>query len=85
MMPLHTSEEHIIPLPPTDARRDAIVAALKARRGAATCGELAEDTGLSPASVRNALRRLEWSHDVEREGPAHSTKHGRAVFRLVRP
>jgi predicted ArsR family transcriptional regulator len=85
MMPLAITDDHIRPMPTTDARREAVLAALTARGGAATCGELATDTGLSPSTVRNALTRLEWSHDVERVGMAHSTTRNPAVFRLVQP
>jgi DeoR/GlpR family transcriptional regulator of sugar metabolism len=85
MMPLPISEDHIRPMPSTDARREKVVAALKARGGSAECGELAADTGLSSSTVRNALRRLEWTKDVVREGGGKSTKHNRAVFRLVAP
>ena len=85
MMPLPITEDHIRPMPRTDARREIVVAALKARGGSAECGELASDTGLSSSTVRNALRRLEWTKDVVREGGGKSTKHHRAVFRLVEP
>ena len=85
MMPLPISEDHIRPMPRTDERREIVLAALKARGGAAECGELAADTGLSSPTVRNALRRLEWTHDVVREGGGKSRKHSRAVFRLVAP
>jgi DeoR/GlpR family transcriptional regulator of sugar metabolism len=84
-MPLPISDDHIRPMPRTDARRDAVVAALKARGGKAECGELAADTGMSASTVRNALRRLEWTKDVIREGGGKSTKQNRAVFRLVAP
>jgi lambda repressor-like predicted transcriptional regulator len=72
-------------MPPTDAKREAVVAALEKRGGEATCQDLATDTGLHVSTVRNALRRLEWTHDVERIGGPRSTKQQRAVFRLVRP
>jgi DNA-binding Lrp family transcriptional regulator len=85
MMPLHTSEEHIVPMPRTDARRDAVLEALDAAGGEATCGELAAATGLSNSTVRNALRRLEWAKDIERVGLQRSTKHTRARFRRVMP
>lgn len=82
-MPLPISEDHIRPMPPTDRNREAVLAALAARGGEATCSDLAHDTGLHSSTVRNALLRLEWTHDVERLGGGRSTKHHRAVFRLV--
>jgi predicted ArsR family transcriptional regulator len=85
MMPLPITDEHIRPMPRTDAKREAVIAALTARGGEATCQELALDTGLHVSTVRNALRRLEWTHDVERVGGPRSTKQQRAVFRLVAP
>ena len=85
MMPLPITDAHIRPMPPTDARRDAVLAALDAAGGEATCGELAAATGLSNSTVRNALRRLEWTHTIERVGLQRSTTQHRAVFRRVRP
>ncbi len=85
MMPLAITDNHIRPMPPTDKNREAVIAALEKRGGEATCGDLAADTGLHVSTVRNALRRLEWAHDVERDGGPRSTSTNRAVFRLVRP
>ena len=84
-MPLPITEAHIRPMPLTDARRAAVLAALDMLGGAATCGALAQATGLNTSTVRNALRRLEWSKDVERVGALRSTTHQRAVFRRVTP
>jgi DNA-binding transcriptional regulator YhcF (GntR family) len=83
MMPLPITDAHIRPMPPTDARRDAVLAALDAAGGLATCFTLAEATGLNASTVRNALRRLEWTKDVERVGGLRSTTQHRAVFRRV--
>jgi DNA-binding Lrp family transcriptional regulator len=83
MMPLPITDAHVRPMPRTDARRAAVLAALEALGGAATCGEIAAATRLNVSTVRNALRRLEWSHEVERVGLQRSTAQQRAVFRQV--
>jgi DeoR/GlpR family transcriptional regulator of sugar metabolism len=83
MMPLHLDPDNPSILPRTDERREIVLAALDAAGGEATCGELALATGLSNSTVRNALRRLEWQHEIERVGLQRSTKHARAVFRRV--
>jgi DNA-binding IclR family transcriptional regulator len=55
-------------LPATDARRDAVRAALIARGGSATCAELARDTGLHSSTVSVALHRMIARGEVERVG-----------------
>lgn len=78
---LHTPNS--LPLPATDPNREQVWAALLARNGEATCGQLAQDTGLSPASVRNALRKLEQHGRVARVGLKASTAKAPARFRIT--
>ncbi len=46
------------PLPPTDPVREAVLAALDARGGEATCGDLCRDLDRVAGTIRNALDKL---------------------------